>query len=472
MTRLRLTVQSWPGPSIRVKLAVFFTIAVTLILAGAGVVTYQLLRHSLLAEIQRDVVTRAHTFSAGHPGPPYDLDTFAAPDVFIQVQTAGGTVTGRSANLAARSLPLPDSARGGQVAEVRLSDRPLMLAAAPLPDGGYVVVARSPASTYRALATLQRLLTLVVAAAMLLTAAASWGYARVALRPIDRLIEAARAVRDSRDLTRRVNRTGPNDEVGRLADTFNGMLAELEIAQHTLDESNQQLRRFLADCSHELRAPLARIRASADLLSRMNHEQAGADMEAAFRSQALTDIAEDTDQMARRVRELLILARADAGATIEPRPVCLADVMESACRHAERMASGLRLVVDTDAVTALRHCMVAGDPDYLQQVLLILLDNAVKYTPAAGQVRVSASTSHGCAEITVADTGIGIPPEDTDQIFERFYRGRNAAAATGTGLGLAIASWVITQHAGTLTLSSTPGVGSRFTVRLPLSTWD
>jgi len=116
--------------SIRVKLAVFFAVAVALILAGAGVVTYQLLRHSLLAEIERDVAMRAHTFSASHPGPPYDLDTFAAPDVFIQVQTGDGTVSARSANLAGRSLPLPDSARRGQVAEVRLSSRPLMLAAA------------------------------------------------------------------------------------------------------------------------------------------------------------------------------------------------------------------------------------------------------------------------------------------------------------------------------------------------------
>jgi signal transduction histidine kinase len=102
--------------------------------------------------------------------------------------------------------------------------------------------------------------------------------------------------------------------------------------------------------------------------------------------------------------------------------------------------------------------------------LLILLDNAVKYTPAPGQVRISAGAGNGYAEVTVADNGIGIPPEDTDRVFERFYRGRNAAAATGTGLGLAIASRVITQHRGSVTLASTPGVGSRFTVRLPLST--
>jgi two-component system OmpR family sensor kinase len=458
-----------PDLSIRVKLAVFFTIAVALILAGAGVVTYQLLRHSLLAEIQRDVAMRAHTFSASHPGPPYNLDTFAAPDVFIQVQTGDGVVTARSGNLVGRSLPLPDAARAGQVAEVRLSGRPLVLAATPLPGGGYVVVARSPVTTYRALAALQRLLTIVVAVAMLLTALGSWGYARAALRPIDRLVEAARAVRDSRDLTRRVARTGPNDEVGRLADTFNGMLAELETAQHALDESNQQLRRFLADCSHELRAPLARIRATADLLTRLDGDGGTDSAEAAYRSQALADIAEDTDRMARRVRELLILARADAGATIEPRPVCLADVLDAACRHGERMASGLRLSVEPGAAAALRDAVVAGDPDYLQQVLLILLDNAVKYTPPPGQVRIGARVDDGHAEITVADTGIGIPPDDTDRIFERFYRGRNAAATTGTGLGLAIASWIVTQHAGQLAVTTTPGIGSRFTVRLPLA---
>jgi two-component system OmpR family sensor kinase len=452
--------------TIRVKLAVFFTAAVGLILAGAGVVTYQLLRHSLLAEIERDVAARAHTFAASAPRPPYDLDTFAAPDVFMQVQADDGAVIARSANLVGRSLPLPDAARAGQVAEVRLSNRPLMLAAATLSGGGYVVVARSPVTTYRALAILQRLLIGVVAAATLLTAVFSWAYARTALRPIDRLVEAARAVRDSRDLSRRVRRTGPNDEVGRLADTFNGMLAELERAQRALDDSNHQLRQFLADCSHELRAPLARIRATADVLARLED---GGDGESAYRSQALVDIADDTDRMARRVRELLILARADAGATIDPRPVRLDNVLAAACRHAERMAGGLRLVVDPDAQAALGEATVAGDPDYLQQVVLILLDNAVKYTAAPGQVGIAACVRDREAEVTVTDTGIGIPPEDTDQIFERFYRGHNATATTGTGLGLAIAAWIVAQHAGRITVSSTPGVGSRFTVHLPLS---
>jgi two-component system, OmpR family, sensor kinase len=110
---------------------------------------------------------------------------------------------------------------------------------------------------------------------------------------------------------------------------------------------------------------------------------------------------------------------------------------------------------------------VAGDPDYLQQVLLILLDNAFKYTPPPGHVDISARLDNGHAEISIADSGLGIAPEDTERIFERFYRGRNAAATTGTGLGLAIAAWVIAQHGGDITLTSSPGIGSRFTIRLP-----
>jgi len=134
------------------------------------------------------------------------------------------------------------------------------------------------------------------------------------------------------------------------------------------------------------------------------------------------------------------------------------------------MAGAVRLVVEPGAERALDDVTVAGDPDYLQQVLLILLDNAFKYTLPPGHVDVAARVDDGYAEISIADSGLGIPPEDTERIFERFYRGRNAAAATGTGLGLAIASWITTQHAGHITVTSTLGVGSRFAIQLPLPT--
>jgi two-component system OmpR family sensor kinase len=241
------------------------------------------------------------------------------------------------------------------------------------------------------------------------------------------------------------------------------MLAELADAYSSLDRSNQRLRQFLADCSHELRAPLARIRGTVDLLGRLDDTEMD---DEAFRSRALDDVAAETDRMARMVRQLLILARADAGATIDPRRVDLGDVLDAACRQAERMTNGLTFVPPPPG--ALNSAVVNGDADHLQQVVLILLDNAFKYTPPPGEVRVEADHDGRRARITVADTGLGVPAEDTDRIFDRFYRGRNSAAATGTGLGLAIARWVTEQHNGRIELTCTAN-GSRFTVRLPLA---
>jgi len=324
-----------------------------------------------------------------------------------------------------------------------------------------VIVARSPVTTYGALRSLRQLLYGVVGAAVLLTGVASWLYARAALSPIERVVDAARQVRDSRDLTRRVPHRGPPDEVGRLVATFNEMLAELADAYASLDRSNQRMRQFLADCSHELRTPLTRIRATVDLLART-----GEDDDAAFRDRALADVAAETDRMARMVHQLLILARADAGATIEPRPVRLDQIVDTACRQAKRTADGVTLV--PPAPGALAGATVDGDTDHLTQLLLILLDNAVKYTPPPGEVRVDAARDGTSARITVTDTGPGIPEQDRERIFDRFYRGRNAGMATGTGLGLAIARWIIDQHHGHIELDTSPN-GSRFTVHLPLT---
>ncbi|MGH3712320.1 MAG: sensor histidine kinase [Micromonosporaceae bacterium] len=447
--------------SIRIRLAAAFTVLVAVILVLVGVVTYQLLRQSLLSEIERDVARRAAMFAATSADPPYDLDVFGAPDVFVQVVGDGGVVLARSGNLGDRTLPMPEAARRGEVVEVHADGRPLFLTAASLGGGRHVVVARSPITTYGALRQLRQLLSGVIAVAVLVTAVASWLYARAALSPIDRVVDAARQVRDSRDLTRRVPARGPPDEVGRLVSTFNDMLAELEQAYASLDRSNQQLRRFLADCSHELRGPLTRIRSTVDLLARTGEGDDGA-----LRSRALADVASETDRMARMVRQLLILARADAGATIDPRPVRLDEVLDAAYRQAERMAYGLRLVPPEPG--ALAGAVVDGDADHLVQALLILLDNAFKYTPPPGEVRVEAGRDQAQARITVADSGLGVPDEDTDRIFERFQRGRNAGGVTGTGLGLAIARWIADQHHGGLRLDTSPS-GSRFTLTLPLA---
>lgn len=448
--------------SIRVRLAAAFTLLVGAMLIVIGMVTYQLLRDSLLSQIERDVAVRAEAFASSDVSPPYELDTFGAPDVFLQVVDNSGTPVARSGNLKGRTLPTPESAQDGSVVEVRVADRPLFLTTAPLGDGQMIVVARSPITIYGALRRLRELLTVIVAVGVGLTALVSWLYARTMLRPIANIATAAQKVRDSRDLSRRVPRRGPRDEVGRLVDTFNEMLAELDGTYQSLDASNTNMRQFLADCSHELRAPLARIRSTVDLLARSGDPDGD---EAGFRSRALADIANETDRMGRMVRQLLILARADAGATIEPRPVRLADVLDTVCSQAQRLADGVRLETPNITLTDER---VDGDADLLEQLILILVDNGFKYTPSPGTVRVTAVRDGDHARIEVADTGLGVPDEDADRIFERFYRGRNASAATGTGLGLAIAKWIAAQHNGSITVTSSPGGGSRFTVRLPL----
>ena len=446
--------------TIRLRLAAAFTLLVGLILLLTGVVTYQLLRHSLLTDIQQDVARHAQLFGRAGSSVPRDLNSFAAPDMFLQVNKADGTVAARSANLGTRVLPAPRDSRGRAV-QAYLDGSPLFVSSATLPGGTTVIVARSPLSIYRALAVLSNLLTGVTAGAMLITALASWLYAREALRPIDRVVRAAGAVRDSRDLTQRVSHGRSRDELGRLVAAFNGMLAELDAAYRSLDQSNERMRRFLADCSHELRAPLTRVRTAMDLLSRLG------DDDPEFRSRTITAATTETDRMSALVRNLLLLARADAGTTIRRRPVQLAEVLTVAGERAGRMADGVTL--HTPAAGEPDGVVVDGDADHLEQMILILLDNAFKYTPPPGKVSLDTHLTGTKVLVTVQDTGLGIQAEDLHHVFDRFYRGRNASTVDGTGLGLAIAQWIAGQHGGRIGVVSTPGEGSTFTIHLPLA---
>lgn len=386
---------------------------------------------------------------------------FAAPDTFLQVVDAAGAPVAGSGNLGQRVLPLPPAARSGRVVEARVGGRPLYMTAASLPEGRFIIVARSPVTIYGALRALRRLLAYVIASALILTGGLGWLFARAVVRPIESVVAAAAAVKEGRDLTQRVVHRGPADEIGRLAATFNAMLAELESAYRALDQSNQRLRQFLADCAHELRTPLAVIVSNLDLHGKVAKTDPG------FGEQALADIRSEANRMARMLTQLLILGRADAGAQAPKEPVLLADVVAEACRQGQGMAEEVRFV--TAAGDALEGVVVQGNPDYLKQLLLILLDNAFKYTPPDGEVRVETARENGQARITVADNGSGIDPADLPHIFERFYRGRNANSKTGTGLGLAIARWVAEQHGGSVRVESTPGRGSRFTVILPVT---
>jgi two-component system OmpR family sensor kinase len=280
----------------------------------------------------------------------------------------------------------------------------------------------------------------------------SWAIAGRALRPVATMIRTARTITLSRDLSSRIEAPPHRDELGRLAGTFNEMLASLEAAYRA-----QQ--RFVSDASHELRAPLTAIQGNLELLRR--HRA----MPEAEREEALTEVERESTRLARLVADLLVLARADAGVSLKRCPVDLDAVVLEAYKEARHLSQGQALTLDP-----FEPARVEGDEDRLKQLLLILLDNALKYTSATGHVTLGLHRRATDVEMVVRDTGVGIAPEDLALVFERFYRADPARSRDpgGTGLGLPIARWIVEQHEGEVLLDSQLGQGTTVTVRLPL----
>ncbi|RIH80951.1 Signal transduction histidine-protein kinase ArlS [Calidithermus terrae] len=216
-------------------------------------------------------------------------------------------------------------------------------------------------------------------------------------------------------------------------------------------------KRFVADASHELRAPLATILGNLELVCRFR------ELPEEERRAALEDARGEADRMARLVNDLLALAKGDAGIRLRLEPLDLSEVLREALAEARRLARGHVLEAELPERLNLR-----GDRDRLKQLALILLENALKYTPAGGAVRLGLERSGGWAELRVVDTGVGIAPEDLPHVFERFWRADPARSreAGGTGLGLSIAQWIVEQHGGEIRLQSEPGKGTTAVVRL------
>jgi heavy metal sensor kinase len=317
---------------------------------------------------------------------------------------------------------------------------------------GFLQVGLSVDSNDEALAQLTRLLLLGWAAGVVLSSLGGAFLARQALRPIDTITHTAIAITNADDLSRRIPAPRAGDEVGRLANTFNRMLERLE----KLFRAQQ---RFTADISHELRTPLTTIRGNVDLMRRIR----------VVDDASLDAIQGETDRMTRMVGDLLLLAQADAGLPMRREPVSLDTLMLEVYRQLRVIANGVNVTIgEEDAVT------VVGDPDRLKQLIINLADNAIRYTPPGGQVRLSLKRVDGWAQLCVSDSGPGIPPEHLPHIFERFYRVDKArsrretgAVSGGAGLGLSIAQWIAQSHGGQIDVQSETGKGTRFTVRLP-----
>ena len=319
---------------------------------------------------------------------------------------------------------------------------------------GYVVTGQSRQASTDALAGVRGFLIVsgifTIAGGLL----ASWAVAGRALRPLKTVAAAADEIRATRDFGRRLPEQVGRDEIGILTGSFNGMLAALQEAYDRLAASLDSQRQFIADASHELRTPLTSIRTNAALLQRD-------DLALGDRQDAAADITAEAARMSRLVEDLLTLARADAGVKLDRAPVALGELAGDVARQFRRANPG-RLVEDDIAPVD-----VVGDRDALQQLLLVLLDNAVKHTHAGGRISVEVSKAEGQALVAVSDDGDGIPASDLERIFKRFYQADPSRYRTGAGLGLSIARWIATEHGGAISAANPPGGGARFEVLLP-----
>jgi signal transduction histidine kinase len=343
---------------------------------------------------------------------------------------------------------------------------------------GVVLVAKPLDDVNSTLSTLSRLLIVGSLIAVLFALVGGWFIAESGLRPVSSVTRAARAIAASAHrgpLGTRVSYSGPRDEVGDLVTTFNDMLEALERV------SNAQ-RRFVADASHELRAPLTTIKTTFDFLRR------APDLPADERQEMIEDGYGEAERMAALVNDLLMLARVDAahGGVYGLReswlddqlrgrrePVELDRLAMEVFRQGQALVHGRRKNIQF-SVLNLEPVTVLGDPGQLRQLALILVDNAIKYTPTGGKVRIAVSRNGNLAAFSVTDTGIGIPLEERPHIFERFYRADHARARDqqGSGLGLAIGKWIAEAHQGEISVHSQPGQGSTFTVLLPAIRWS
>jgi len=336
----------------------------------------------------------------------------------------------------------------------------------------FIQTARSEQDIEQSLSDLRLLFVRGGILVMLFALIGGWAITWGVLAVVRRMTYTAQSITDSRNFSKRVP-SKPlfgHDELTTLAATFNSMLASLE-------ETYQRQQRFVADASHELRAPITSIRCNLDLLAKapnLPDEEVHA---------ALTDARTETARMGRLANDLLLLAHADA--TQQQDTSIDNGYMNSDKKKQEVDLDSLLLEVfrqyrpsDEDERQQgprllLKHILpvqVRGNADQLKQAVVALLDNALKYTPHEGYVTLSLDCENNNAVVKVSDTGIGIPPEDVPHVFERFYRADRARTRNrgGNGLGLAIVQSIAREHQGNVEVESTPGNGSIFTLRLPL----
>jgi heavy metal sensor kinase len=460
--------------SVRTRLTVWYIGVLALVLIAFSVGVYVTLKRSLYAQLDYDLkntvegtsASFVRTLSTGkdqRQAAADELNDHIGPYQSAAIFDGDGRPIGENTDLAGVRVQLPDaSARYAPIYLYNLSDgsgRRVIFKRFTLNSAVFFIVVSQPLDQLLdTLRTIRLILLSGTGAGLVLAALGGWFLARRSLLPVARMTEQARRM-SAENLEQRLPVANARDELGNLAATFNELLARL-------DDSLSQQRRFMADASHELRTPISVMRTAIGVT--LDHER---EMEE-YRD-ALMIMDDQVRRLTRVVSDMFTLARADTEKRRLIRGEFRLDLLLEECvRAAEILGTrkGVRIIVGQLNKTA-----YSGDEGLLRQLVLNLLDNAIKHTPPAGEVSVALVTHDSEHQIVVSDTGSGIPHEAQPHIFERFYRADKARSrshssefGSGAGLGLSIAQWIASQHGGRVELIKSDGQGSVFVANLPV----
>lgn len=463
--------------SIRARLTLWYTSLLTVTFFLLGGTAYGLLVYNLSREVDAALTGIARTLAQQAPRGP---STFFRPDIddvfrrffgfspfdrYFEMLDPFGRRDPRWPPRSAGKLPLSPAAvqnasEGRSTFETveGMGEYPVRVLTFPVVNAGRVSnliqVGMSLESIYMTRHRFLLIMAAVLPLGLLLAGGGGWVLAHRALKPVDRMTDAARRI-SAEHLADRLEETGTRDELDRLATTLNEMLGRL-------DSAFSQIRQFSADASHELQTPLTILKG---------------ELEVALRSprspdeyqRTLKSALEEIDRIAHLVEGLLLLARADAGVLrMDRQPVDLAQLVEETYGQTKVLADSHNLTLDLGPVEPLT---IRGDYERLRRLLLNLVNNGIKYTPPGGRVTLSVQRDGEWASLQVSDTGIGLSHEEQERIFQRFYRAVEARSQDerGAGLGLCIAQSIAEAHGGRIQVESSPGQGSTFTVLLPLN---
>ncbi len=458
--------------SIRFRLAAWYFVSLALILALFALGAWIAMRASARQAVDHDLQQRIHDVRGfiaqelGH-GESELLEELQEHSQLglggglLQLSDGGGEVLFRSGRLQNTRLDLVSPPPGDL--NVRFSFRHargqrVRVAAQAVEVSGrrFLIQVAEPMEEFDdSLARFEIILLSLAPVLLLLASAGGFWMSTRALSPVDRITNHARAIHAA-NLSARLPVPEDQDELGRLTQTLNEMLDRIETEM-------KRIVRFTADASHELRAPLTLIHTAAEFSLRRERPREEL-------LDAMRKIVRESARTSRLVDDLLLLARADSHADA---PVLVPTDVLSTGRQATELASTLAQAknIDFSAEIPAEALLMNGDEDLLEQLWLILLDNAVKYTPEGGKIRFAMRSVNSRMEVSVRDSGIGISSEELPHVYDRFWRADKVRSRSrgGVGLGLSIARWIVDRHRGQIEVHSQPGRGSEVTVRLPLA---